>query len=121
MKTLMISAFAFLAMANVASAVSINGAAVDAKAGLLLVDVTYGGGCKEHSFKLDVGPCAESFPVQCTARVIDLTQGDFCEALISETVQFSLKDYGLTDSYYSGASLTLVGSDKKSVSVKLPK
>ena len=121
MKTMMISAFAFLTLANVASAAVVNSASVDAARGLLLVNVTYGGGCAEHKFKLEVGACLESFPVRCGVTVTDLTKNDFCEALISQDLEFSLAEYGLTDSYYEGASLAITGSDGKSVNVKLPR
>ncbi len=121
MKTLMISAFAFLALANGASAADVNSASVDAARGLLLVNVTYGGGCEEHKFKLEVGACLESFPVRCGVTVTDLTTTDFCEALVTRDLEFSLADYGLTDSYYPGASLASSGDAGETINVKLPR
>ena len=121
MKTLMIAALGFFALANGASAAVVNTASVDAARGLLLVNVTYGGGCAEHKFKLEVGVCLESFPVRCGVTVADLTKNDFCEALVTQDLEFSLSEYGLTDSYYEGASLAISGTGGKSVHVKLPR
>lgn len=102
-----------------ALAASVTGARVSGNT--LEVDVRYGGGCKEHKFKLEKsGYCLESSPVQCSANVVDLTTGDFCEALISETVTFDLNKEGYGDSYFSGARLTLLGDDSSSAVVNLP-
>jgi hypothetical protein len=76
----------------------------------LLVDVVYGGGCGEHLFDLDMGMCLESMPVQCFAKLIHVTD-DFCEGLVHETVEFSLEEQGLTDSYFSNGSLTIEGDE----------
>ena len=114
-------ALASLAFSASASA-EVVGARVDAARGLLLVDVSYGGGCLEHKFKLEVGMCMETFPVSCSASVVDVTEGvDMCEAIIHQTVEFGLKENGLTDGYYSGGTLTFKGYDNESFSVRLPK
>lgn len=84
----------------------------------LVIDVQYGGGCKEHTFELKMLGCAESYPVQCQAEVVDLQKADFCEALGYETVVVNLAQAGLKDKYYSGASITFKNSD--GVTVNLP-
>jgi hypothetical protein len=105
--------------ASVGHAASVHKASYDPKTEIISVDVSYGGGCKEHVFKLQVGACMESYPVQCTVTLIDTTSGDFCEALISKTVTFKAAQYGLTDSYYDNASITIEGSDGSKASFTL--
>lgn len=86
----------------------------------LEMQVVYGGGCKTHQFELQMDLCMESFPVQCRARLVDLTTDDFCEAMISKTVTFSLRELGLLDSYYQRASLEISASFGNPAVVRLP-
>jgi hypothetical protein len=102
-----------------AFAVEVKSAKLDASKENILVDVAYGGGCEEHSFSLKVGACLESFPAQCRATLVDSNSTDRCEAYIHETVVISLKESGLTDSYYKRASLTIAGDSGKAT-VRLP-
>jgi hypothetical protein len=74
----------------------------------LLVDVTHGGGCGEHHYDLKLGLCYETNPVQCEAELIHETN-DPCEAFVYKTVEFSLENKGLTDSYFRNGSLTIYG------------
>lgn len=99
-------------------AVQVTSAKLDSSGENLIVDVSYGGGCKEHEFKLEVGMCLESYPVRCGVTVVDLQKGDFCEAYIHETVTFNLAAAGIKGSYFSGATLTFANSEN--VSVRLP-
>jgi hypothetical protein len=119
MKNLVLAMVATIGL--VSSAAEVLDARLSDAQDSILVDVKYGGGCKEHKFKLEVGACAESFPVQCGVEVIDLTRGDFCEALIHRTVEFNLADYNLDDRYYSGARLTLKGDGDSRVTISLPR
>ncbi len=121
--------FALLAIGFVfnATAAEVKSAKLDSSKKNILVDVVYGGGCKEHVFTLELGPCLESYPVQCSAKLVEKTIGglDFCEALISETVVISRKKYGLDDSYFKGAKLTITGDrgftgEPSSAVVRLP-
>jgi hypothetical protein len=84
------------------------------------IDVAYGGGCEKHSFKLDVGSCLESFPVQCSAKLKHNSNGDSCEAYIHQTLSFSLEELGLDEEYYESASLTIYGSGDSKASIRLP-
>lgn len=108
MKFIGLVLFAVVFNANAAEVVS---AKLDASKKNILVDVRYGGGCKEHDFSLKLGACMESYPVQCSAELVETIEGgfDMCEALIHETVVFPLKKFGLTDSYFKGGSLTITG------------
>jgi hypothetical protein len=125
MKLIALLAFAF---AFNATAAEVKSAKLDSSKKNILVDVVYGGGCKKHVFKLEVGACLESYPVQCTAALKHSTIGgpDLCEALISETVVINLKKAGLDDSYYAGGKLTITGDrgftgEPSQATIRLPK
>jgi hypothetical protein len=116
MKLLSIAALV-LAFATTAQAASVKSARYVDRTDSI---VFYGGGCKEHTFKLEVGACLETFPVQCGAKLVDLTNDDFCEALITKKISISLKKAGLRDSYFSGASIGISGDDNVTFTVSLP-
>ncbi len=107
MKHFVLSALITL-VATQTFAATVRGARIDASKKVILVDVTYGGGCGKHDFSLEVGGCMETNPVRCSAKLVHKTQ-DFCEALISNTVAISLSEYKLDDRYYSKGSLTITG------------
>ena len=113
----------FLATAflpSIAMAAEIRSGIVDEARGVIVFDVVYAGGCKKHDFELDLQLCRETFPVQCEARLVDNTKDDYCEAIVSAQVEFSLKGEGLTDPYYSGGSLRIGGDNGSSVDLTLP-
>jgi hypothetical protein len=89
----------------------VNSARLDDAKKNILVDVSYGGGCKEHSFQLDLRMCIESTPPVCVANLVHTIEGGFdpCESFRFETLVFNLEQYELTDSFYSNASLTIRG------------
>ena len=69
-----------------------------------------------------MGTCFETMPVGCSAVVVDTTKGfDACEAMITKTVKFSLREYGLNDSYYSGAGISIEGAHDSRASIRLPR
>lgn len=85
------------------------------------VTVRYGGGCKKHEFKLEnIGGCRESYPVQCDYQIVDLTSGDYCEALVGATAEFSFAELGWNDGYYNGARITIFGDNGSKAGVGLP-
>ncbi|MCM2324036.1 MAG: hypothetical protein NDJ90_12320 [Oligoflexia bacterium] len=97
----------------------VKSARLDAQKQNILIDVVYGGGCGEHEFSLKmVGGCLETYPVRCTAELVERTN-DMCEALIADTVVISLEKYGLNDSYFERATLKIVGGGS-SATVQLP-
>lgn len=54
---------------------------------MLRVTVLHGGGCKDHTFKLDLdNRCLETYPAQCSATLIH-TEGmeDPCKAIVKTT------------------------------------
>jgi hypothetical protein len=87
---------------------------------IIEINIQYGGGCAAHKFQLQVDACCESYPVQCDAKLIDLTTNDSCEALLFHRVSFNLHDIGLENSYYTGASTEIQGADNSKVLIKLP-
>jgi hypothetical protein len=98
----------------------ITGGRMNAEKGVIEVDVRYGGGCEDHDFRIEMQGCLETYPVQCNAKLVDLTQDDFCEAMISRTIEFSLEKEGLAGAYYSQASLVIEGDRESSVTLSLP-
>jgi len=106
----------FIALAFALSSLSSFGATVhsaklDALKENVLVDVSYGGGCKKHTFSLKLSGCQETYPVSCKAKLIEHIEGgfDMCEAIISETVKINLRKYDLVDSYFRNGTLTIIG------------
>jgi hypothetical protein len=97
-----------LFMVTQSFAATVKSAKLDAAKKNILIDVTYVGGCGEHDFSLKLGICYETYPVQCSAELIEKTT-DGCEALISETIVIPLEKYKLNESYFKGASLKITG------------
>ena len=55
----------------------------------LIVEVEYGGGCKEHQFKLiTTGMLKKSMPPQCTVYLEHENNEDMCRALIRQKCAF---------------------------------
>lgn len=103
-----------------AHALTVNSVTLDASKQNLLVSVTHSGGCGDHSYELVLSGCFESMPAQCNATIKHKTN-DICQALITKDIKFNLRKYGLTDSYYEGAKLTIKGDHDSMASVKLPR
>lgn len=89
-------------------AAEVIGARLDKAKENILIDVVYGGGCGKHDFSLKLEGCYESYPVQCEAQLVHVSQ-DFCEAMIRETVVIPLSAHGFLGSYYKKGSLTIKG------------
>lgn len=63
---------------------------------ILSIKVQYGGGCKDHFFKLIIPDGIEkSNPPQTTFFLSHNANGDGCEALISDELRFNLIEYKL--------------------------
>ncbi len=92
-------------------AATVHSAKLDASKKNILVDVSYGGGCKKHTFSLKVGACQETYPVGCTADLVEKVEGGFdaCEAIVGQTVKINLAKYRLDEAYYANGSLTIKG------------
>jgi hypothetical protein len=59
----------------------------------MMIDVRYGGGCKEHVFALDAGPMLKSLPPKQLLSISHDANGDNCRALITKTIAFDLVPY----------------------------
>ena len=66
-----------------------------------------------------MGACLESYPVQCSAKLLDLTN-DKCETLFFDRALFSLESLDLNTRYYSGATIRIKGGSDTSATVVLP-
>ena len=97
-----------------ADAISIDSVEIDGDT--LIANVTHGGGCRTHDYKLVVGTAwMESFPVQAPGRMSHDAHGDQCKALIRRELRISLKPiadvYRVTYQREHGTvSLLLAGS-----------
>ncbi|HWN69578.1 MAG TPA: hypothetical protein VNM90_18175, partial [Haliangium sp.] len=59
----------------------------------LELDVSYGGGCREHRFRLLwTGAMTRSIPPQASFRLLHDAAGDACKAIVRETLHFDLVD-----------------------------
>lgn len=97
-------------------AATVHSAKLDAAKKNILVDVSYGGGCKKHTFTLKVGACQETYPVGCSAELVEKTEGGFdpCEAIVGQTVTINLAKYRLDEAYYANGSLRITGDKDQS-------
>lgn len=99
-----------------ASAATIKDGRVNWVNKIIELDVEYGGGCGDHQFSIEPGRCFESYPGQCFAKLIHITN-DTCEALIFKRLEFPLSQFRFAR---GGAYLTIYGDRNSSVTVKLP-
>lgn len=93
----------FILASAAANAAIVNSARLSASGKSVIVNLTYGGGCREHTFKLKLNDvCLESYPAQCSADVVETIVGgfDMCEAIITKEVSFNIKKTGLSRMTY---------------------
>jgi hypothetical protein len=59
----------------------------------LFLEITHGGGCKQHDYELFMSPSvfAESFPVQASLYLRHNANGDLCKALLQPKLCFDLR------------------------------
>jgi hypothetical protein len=95
-------------MASQSFSATVKSAKLDDAKKNILIDVMYGGGCGKHDFSLQVNSCMESYPVQCSAQLVHVTN-DHCEALIHTTVVIPLAQYKLDTQYFKQGSLQILG------------
>lgn len=98
-----------------ANAASVKSAAYDAKSDTVILDVVYSGGCEEHDFSLEFGPCMETYPGQIRAKLLDPTQ-DACDAIIHKRISLPLDGM----SYCRPGYLTIKGDGASSATVLVP-
>lgn len=67
----------------------------------LFIDVTYGGGCQDHTFEVIGSPMiAKSYPAQRAIQLVHHANGDLCKALVKKTIQVDASN--LTDNQKDG-------------------
>jgi hypothetical protein len=110
-KTIALVAFALVSTS--AFAAEIRGGRYDEARQVIQLDVSYGGGCEEHTFRVDLGMCLESLPMQCEARLVERANGDMCEAYIHRTIEIPVSETNL----YGTAYLTIKGDRDTSVTL----
>lgn len=108
-----------IALASTAKAVEIKSASYNEQKEAIDFEVSYDG-CGKHEFQLEVGDCFESSPAFCEARLNDLTEGDYCDAILSQKISISLKEAGLDSDRYSGAGIKILDSRGKAITIRLP-
>ncbi len=67
--------------------------AISINADTLFIEITHGGGCKQHDYELFMSPSvfAESFPVQASLYLRHKANGDICKALLQPKLCFNLR------------------------------
>lgn len=121
MKKIILS-FLTLGVGSFSYALGINSGQFNTETQKVELNVSYGGGCSQHSFEFGpFGGCLESYPVQCDLNLVHSTdKPDFCKAIITQDLELDLPDGMLTKDYYKGAFLTVFGDGDTSVSFELP-
>ena len=73
---------------------SIGEMRVDEQEDIVIFEVTYGGGCGEHQFQLySTEGVLYSNPPGCIVYLSHNANNDYCEALVTETISFSLRPF----------------------------
>jgi hypothetical protein len=57
----------------------------------MIIDVSYGGGCETHEFSLFGNEASsKSIPPNRSIQLVHNSKGDFCKAVVTETLKFSI-------------------------------
>lgn len=73
---------------------SINDVRIDEVADFIIFEVSYGGGCKEHQFHLySTYGILYSNPPGCLVYLSHDGNNDYCKAMVTKTISFSLKPF----------------------------
>ena len=115
--------FLMLGASSFSYAAEINSGQFNVETHKVELNVTYGGGCFQHSFELKLSDdgCRESFPVDCDLNLVhSTTKSDSCKALITQDLELDLPDEVLTENYYERAFLTVLGDLDTFVFFQLP-
>lgn len=109
-------------MGSKSFAAQINSGLFNTETQKVELNVSYGGGCAEHFFKLKfTRGCKESFPVQCDLDLEHTTDKvDTCEAFITKNLVLDLPQGMLTDDYFERALITIFGHGDTKTSFRLP-
>ena len=83
---------------------------VKVKGNILLIDISYSGGCKDHSFEM-IGSkmIAKSLPPVRAIQLIHHANNDQCKKMILQTLEVDLKDLAYEQKVGSKIFLTIDG------------
>lgn len=92
--------------------ISIN--SVEINGNTLFIDVSYGGGCKEHEFEV-VGSemIAKSLPPIRGIQLVHHSNGDNCRAIVRKRLEIDIKDLAYQQEKGSEIYLTLEGWEER--------
>jgi hypothetical protein len=78
----------------------------------LILDVEYGGGCKDHVFELYANPSIEkSNPPKRSIQIIHENNNDMCRAIVHKTIRFQIDELAYNQEKGSKIKLNLAGWD----------
>ena len=78
----------------------------------LILEVSYSGGCKDHAFELSGNEMiSKSLPPIRSVRLIHKSNGDGCEALLTQTLHFDISELAYKKEAGSEIMLNIEGVD----------
>lgn len=81
--------------------------AVRIKGNTLFADVSYGGGCGEHSFEMNGNMAVmKSLPPQRAVKITHTNHEDYCKAIVRKTLEFDISE--LSDMQRPGSTIILL-------------
>ena len=111
--------FILMLFAFNANSASINSGGFNAETNKVELNVSYTGGCSQHTFKLElVKACKQTHPVQCKLNLNHSTdKPETCKANLNDDLELDLPNDMAGDDYYKGAIIRILDSK---VSFQLP-
>lgn len=121
----LVTFFLFLGLSPVfdsAHGATVQGAGFDPATNRVYVDVRIFGGCKEHSFWLELSQCDYRLPIDCQMNLIHEIQdgSDPCYAYFDQRLQFSASDLGLDHPIYWNGTFSVRGEQNSCASFVKP-
>ena len=102
-------------LTSAAQAVTIDRLVWNGEADTLRVYITYGGGCREHEFSLQLEDCDTTLPARASAQVLDTGLDDHCGGRYRRILQYDMRNLTCRPAF-----LTVRGTDtsKQTVFIK---
>ncbi|MCH2230733.1 MAG: hypothetical protein MK105_10350 [Crocinitomicaceae bacterium] len=73
----------------------------------MYVDVSYGGGCGDHSFEMNGSMAVmKSFPPQRAVKITHKNHKDYCKAIVTKTLEIDISE--LSDGKTKGSTIILL-------------
>ncbi len=100
-------------------AVKIGKVSIDGN--VMCIDVTYSGGCEQHSFALEGHEAvAKSMPPIRTIRLVHTGKKDNCKAMVMQTLKFNITELAYTKEKGNQIYLKLEGYEGQNVLYTFP-